>query len=129
MWANNFVGQEGFIAREPEECTTNSGKLLKKFTIFISKGKDEARQSAPMDIILWESVAERFNGQKGDLVKVIGMLNPEEWEDKQTGKKRYKFSITGEEVTIKWRKEQTEMQMEQTKEWTPKAEEDGPLPF
>ena len=131
MWPNDFIGQEGFIAREPEERTTQTGKTLVKFTMFISKGKDDKKKSAPMDVVLWDRVAERFSGQKGDLVKVIGMLNPESWEDKTTGKTRYGWSMTGEDVTVKWRKEQTEMVIPEKEPTEIKGTAEAPddLPF
>ena len=130
MYPNSMYGIEGFIAREPEEVHTQSGKLLKKFTIFISEGRDDDRQSAPVDVVLWEKVAERFDGVKGDRVLVQGRPKPEEWTDKNTGKQRYKISLTGELAIVTWRKEQTEMVIPEKEEPAFKgtADEDD-LPF
>ena len=132
MYPNNFIGVEGFIARDIEERHTNDGKLIKKFCIFISEGRDEKRQSAPLDVTLWEKTAERFDGVKGDRVLVQGRVKPEQWQDKTTGKDRYKVSITGELAMVTWKKQQTDMQMEQTKDWVAEkgsAEPSDDLPF
>jgi single-strand DNA-binding protein len=99
-----MMGIEGFIAREPEDRVTQTGKALKKFTVFISEGRDEQRQSAPVDVTLWEKEAESFDGHKGDRVLVQGRPKPEEWDDKETGKKRYKVGLTGELAVVRWRK-------------------------
>lgn len=100
----------GRIQEDPELKFTNSGAALASFTLIISTGvKKEGDQYGPtafLDVTAWngknnklaENVVESLH--KGDRAVITGKLIQNDWEDKETGKKRSKLVVNAFEVGV-----------------------------
>lgn len=75
-----------------------TGTLVTERT-FTKKDGTEGKRTAYIDIVAWRQMAD-FIGQrsKGDVLGVCGELITESWDDKETGKKRYKLVLEVSDV-------------------------------
>ena len=102
----NKVMLIGRVTRDVEfkELENNS---LAKFSLVTNekyKGKDGQTQEKAtfVDVTAWGKTAEVLNKyvNKSDLLYVEGKLNQETWEDKETGAKRSKISVTAQNIAL-----------------------------
>lgn len=106
----NTTTLTGNVTREPELRFTNSGIAICNFGLAVNrrwKGQsgDWEEETSFFDVKVWKQVAENVAGsvQKGDRVTVIGRLDQEKWEDKETQQPRSKVVITADEVSVSLR--------------------------
>jgi single-strand DNA-binding protein len=79
----------GHLTAQPTLKQLQDGKSVANFTLGINTGKN---QTMFLDCEAWDKQAEYIDGtEKGALVGVEGSLKQDQWEDKQTGKKRTKI--------------------------------------
>jgi single-strand DNA-binding protein len=91
----------GRLTRDPETRATPSGKTVVSFSLAVDRaGQDNATDF--FDITAWEKLGELVSQylSKGRRVLVQGRLRQESWDDKETGKKRSRISITATDVTF-----------------------------
>lgn len=99
----------GSLGKEPELKFTNSGKSLAEFTMAVShryrKGDDWAEETAWWDVIAWGALGENVAAScpKGTRVIVTGRVKQEEWDDRETGKKRTKMVCVADAVGVELR--------------------------
>ncbi len=110
MATDNATTLVGNLTRDPELSFTNSGMAICKFGLAVNRrwqkdGEWEEKVSF-FDVLVWgqfgENVAESV--EKGNRVIVVGRLDQQSWEDKETGKNRSKVEIVAESVgpDLKW---------------------------
>jgi single-strand DNA-binding protein len=102
--AYNKVVLMGNLTRDPETRSTNSGQSVTNFSVAVNEtwtGKDGSKQerTAFIECDAWagrgETIAKYLH--KGDPILVEGSLRQDNWEDKETGKKRsaLRVSVSG----------------------------------
>ena len=105
MASLNKVLLMGNLTRDPELRYTNSGIAVCDFCIacnrkFGNAANGDKPEVTYVDITVWEKQAESTGRylQKGAPVFVEGRLQLDQWEDKETGKKRSRLRVVGERV-------------------------------
>jgi single-strand DNA-binding protein len=97
----NQVILMGRLTRDPEQRTTNSGKVIASFSIAVDRiGQDDSADF--FNVIAWEKLGElavRYLA-KGRRVLVQGRLRQDSWDDKETGKKRSSIEVTATDITF-----------------------------
>lgn len=91
----------GRLTRDPEIRTTTTGKQIANFSLAVDKGGADGGADF-FDITAWEKLADLVTQyvSKGSKVLVQGRLGQDSWDDKETGKKRTKVTITAFDVTF-----------------------------
>jgi single-strand DNA-binding protein len=95
----NQVILVGHLTRDPELRTTQGGTELCKCGIAVSekfKKDGESREKVCfVDFHLWKKQAATFAEfcKKGDPIMLVGSLELEQWDDKDTGAKRSKHTV------------------------------------
>lgn len=86
----------GNLTRDPELRYTSAGKAVCSLTVAISRKFGEREDTAFIDCTIWnnaaETVAKHFT--KGKPIIIRGELTQDEWEDRETGKRRTKLKVT-----------------------------------
>lgn len=82
---------------------TNSGMAIAKFNVSEYDGKDKETQKAKYfntEVVCFKELAEEAGNslERGDSVVVVGRRSQESWDDKDTGKKRYKHIVIAETI-------------------------------
>ncbi len=99
----------GSLGRDPELRYTAGGAALCSFTVAQSRryksGDEWKEDTAWIDVTAWRDLAENIVASctKGTRVIVSGYLRQEEWDDKDTGKKRSKLSLVADAVGVELR--------------------------
>ncbi|MDR0957161.1 MAG: single-stranded DNA-binding protein, partial [Candidatus Nomurabacteria bacterium] len=97
----NKVILHGNLTRDPETRSTTNGQSITSFSVAVSDtwtGKDGQKQERTnfVDCDCWgargETIAKYFS--KGSPILVEGSLRHDSWDDKETGKKRSKLSVS-----------------------------------
>ena len=109
---DNHVTVGGNITREPEIRYTPSGATVASFGIAVNrrwKNKQTDQwdeQTSFFDVKCWGQLAENVveSCPKGTRVTVIGRLEQQSWEDRESGAKRSKVEIVADDVcpSLKW---------------------------
>ena len=115
MASINKVMIMGRITREIELRKTPKSKSVADIGLAVNRRrKDESGQMIDettfVDVTLWGRTAEvvhQYSG-KGQPIFVEGRLETDTWEDKETGQKRYKLKIVGENVQLMGSKAENE---------------------
>jgi single-strand DNA-binding protein len=98
----------GNVTRDPEikytpkgTAVTDLGLAINRF-IPASEGGDRREETTFIDVTLWGRQAEIANEylKKGRPVYIEGRLQMDSWEDKQTGQKRSKLRVVGENLQL-----------------------------
>lgn len=92
----------GRLTRDPQVRYTKNGKAICEFSIGFNTGLKDNQKSNFIDVTFWEKQAE-FCGEflsKGQEVFIVGELNQDSWEDKESGQKRSKMCLRGLTVQI-----------------------------
>jgi len=102
----NQVNLIGRLTRDPELRALQSGTPLCEFGVAIGR-KYKDKQTGQMleettfvDVTVWGRQAETCSKylEKGRLVFITGRLKYDSWQDKESGKKRSKLTVIGENV-------------------------------
>jgi single-strand DNA-binding protein len=102
----NTVELIGWIGADPEQRFIPSGVAVCTFRIATNRfsGRNEAGEwlveAEWTTVEAWEHLAEqcaRFL-HKGSRVRVIGSLQTQSWEDRESGQKRFKTVVRAEDV-------------------------------
>ena len=103
----NKVILMGHMTADPELKQTGSGISVCSFSIGVnrrySKSADQNQQSVDfINIVAWRQQAEFVSRyfKKGSSIIVCGQLQTRNWEDKQTGQKRYATEVIADEVSF-----------------------------
>ena len=91
----------GRLTRDPELRSTTSGKQIAGFSIAVDKGGADGGADF-FEVTAWEKLAELVSQytHKGSKVLIQGRLGQDTWDDKDSGKKRSKVTITATDVTF-----------------------------
>lgn len=94
----------GNLTRDPELRQVTGGQAVCKFGLatnrrFKSPSGEMREDTTFVDVTVWgvrgENLAKYFH--KGDPIFIEGRLSFEEWQDKTSGQKRTKLSVTAED--------------------------------
>lgn len=114
----NRVLLAGHVTRDPELRYTASATALVTLGLAINervkKGEEWHDEPVFVDCVCWAKSAERAAEQlhKGSAVLVEGRLKLDSWQDKKTGEKRSKLTVTCE----KWQSLEKRGRQEQSDE-------------
>lgn len=91
----------GRLTRDVELKTTASGKNIADFSLAVDKGGADGGADF-FDVTAWEKLAELVAQytSKGSKVLVQGRLSQQTWDDKDSGAKRSKITVTATDVTF-----------------------------
>lgn len=104
--ADSNITAIGTLPRDPEIRYGAKGTAVCSFTIAVRdsyKQNDEWKEeTAWMDCVAFGPLAENFaaSATKGVQVICVGTLKQEEWDDKETGKKRSKLVLKCSHVGV-----------------------------
>ena len=100
----------GNVTRDPEIRFTNSGVAVANFGLAVNRRwKNQSgeweEETSFIDVKVWKQVAENVGAsvQKGDRVTVIGRVDQEKWDDKESGEPRSKLVVVADEVAVSLR--------------------------
>ncbi|GAB6098501.1 hypothetical protein JCM16358_03800 [Halanaerocella petrolearia] len=99
----NQVGLVGRLAREPELRELDSGTKVTNLIIAVDRNYTNSKGEQETDfisVVAWDKLAETCNQflTKGRLISVEGRINVSNWEDKETGERKYKTEVVAKEV-------------------------------
>jgi len=106
----NSVSIVGNLVRDPEARFTSNGKSVTDITLGVNESyaADNDRKSVVtfVDVTLWGSSAENLAklAEKGQEIFVQGNLRQSQWDDKETGQRRSKLFVKGENWQFTQRK-------------------------
>ncbi len=98
----NKVQLSGNLTRDPEIRFTSSGTAVCDISIAVNRryksGEETKEEVTFVDVTFWAKTAEIVGKYftKGKPIYIEGRLEMDTWEDKQTGAKRSKLKVTGE---------------------------------
>lgn len=92
------IDASGRLAYDLKLEHTTGGTATCRTRILVDQGKDyqgNEKPPMPFSLQLWGKTAERFceHAAKGDPIRAWGSLEYEEWQDKDTGARRSKYTI------------------------------------
>ncbi|HYH00807.1 MAG TPA: single-stranded DNA-binding protein [Terriglobales bacterium] len=103
----NKVILVGHLGKDPEVKYTPSGTAVASFSIATSerfKDKDGNWQDRTEwhNVVLWQRLAEIAGEylKKGRLVYIEGRLQTRSWDDKNTGEKKYRTEVVGNDLVL-----------------------------
>lgn len=108
MAAFNKVILAGNLTRDPEVKYTTGGTATADLGLAVSrkwtdqKPNERKEETTFVDVTLWGRQAE-IAGEyltKGKAVLIEGRLQLDQWEDKQSGQKRQKLKVVGENLQM-----------------------------
>ncbi len=124
----NLVQVCGRITRDPEVVTTQNGTQITKFSVASNRVWNDKNSGNKHEEVEFhnivsfgrtaEIIAQYFN--KGDEIYIQGRLKTSNWDDKETGQKRYKTEIIAEKFEFgqkaKANQDQSNNQQNETQE-------------
>jgi single-strand DNA-binding protein len=103
----NKVILVGHLGKDPELKYTPSGTPVASFSLATSerfKDKDGNWQDRTEwhNIVLWQRLAEIAGEylKKGRMVYVEGRIQTRSWDDKNTGEKKYRTEVVGNDIVL-----------------------------
>lgn len=102
--ADSAITVVGTLGRDPELRFTNGGAALCSFTLAVSRRwkKDDVwvEKTAWVDVTAFGTLGENVAAScsKGNRLIVMGVIDEDEWDDKETGKKRTKLKILADAI-------------------------------
>lgn len=108
--ADSTVTIVGTLGNDPELRFTSGGKAFATATVAVknryqSQGEWQ-EDTSWVEFTAWGDLAENVAAScaKGNRVIVTGRLRQQEWDDKETGKKRSKLTLVADEVgaSLRW---------------------------
>jgi single-strand DNA-binding protein len=108
MASFNKVILMGNLTRDPEVRYTPSGTAVSDVGLAVNrrwfdKASNQSKEETTfVDVTLWGRTAEVAGEylSKGRPVLIEGRLQLDSWEDKETGQKRSKLKVVGEQMTM-----------------------------
>lgn len=105
MASYNKVMLIGNLTRDPEVRYTPKGSAvcdigLAVNRVYSSESGEKVEEVTFVDVVLWSKLAELAGKylHKGRPVFIEGRLQMDSWEDKQTGQKRTRLRVVGEQM-------------------------------
>jgi single-strand DNA-binding protein len=99
----NKVFLIGNLTRDPDLRYTPGGAAVCELGMainrrYVTAGKEEKEETCFVDIVVWGKQAEAVSRytRKGGLLFVEGRLQYDQWDDRESGKKRSKLRIVAE---------------------------------
>lgn len=107
MYALNKAQIIGHLTEDPQIRQTPSGQTVGDLNIvtkqtFTNVSGQQQQGTSYHSIVVWRGLADicgRFL-KKGSQVYISGRIQTDEWEDQNTGQKRYKTRITADELIL-----------------------------
>ena len=103
----NRVFLLGSVGREVESKSMPDGTPIAKFSLatnerYKNRAGDWVDKTEWTDIVAWAGLAEICGKfvKKGSRICVEGKLSTSSWDDKDTGKKRYRTEVVASEVVL-----------------------------
>ena len=96
----------GNLTRDPELKTTPKGTAVCQISLAINRkykvGEEQKEETTFVDVELWGRLAEIAGdyAKKGNPLYIEGRLKQDSWDDKETGKKRTKMLVVGENLQL-----------------------------
>ncbi|MDD5200913.1 MAG: single-stranded DNA-binding protein [Terrimicrobiaceae bacterium] len=97
----------GNLTRDPEIKYTPKGTAVVELGLAINRvytpeGGEKREETTFVDVTLWGRQAEVANeyAKKGRPIYIEGRLQLDSWEDKQSGQKRSKLRVVGENLQL-----------------------------
>jgi len=92
----NVIALTGNLCGDPAPRRTPQGKTVVNLRLALNDGK----KAVYVDVTVWERQAELCHQylRKGAKVGITGRLDMDEWDDRETGKKRQKLTIVAHHV-------------------------------
>jgi single-strand DNA-binding protein len=96
----------GHVGRDPEIKTTQGGMTIAEFSIAISERKKQGEEWVDhtewVNCVAFQRTAEivRDYVHKGSQLHIEGKLQTQSWDDKDSGKKRYKTQVIINELSL-----------------------------
>ena len=107
MASFNRVMLMGNLTRDPEIKYTPKGTAIADIglavnRVYTTEGGEKREEVTFIDVTLWGRVAEIVGEycKKGRPLFVEGRLQLDQWDDKQTGQKRSKLKVVGENIQL-----------------------------
>ncbi|AGB41389.1 single stranded DNA-binding protein [Halobacteroides halobius DSM 5150] len=99
----NQVGLVGRLARDPEMKELSSGTKMTNLVLAVDrdyKNKAGERETDFINVVTWRKLAKHCADflTKGRLVSIEGKIEVSNWEDKETGERRYKTGVVANKV-------------------------------
>lgn len=115
MASFNKVILVGNLCKDPEIRYTGSGTAVLDLRIAVTTKRKAGDETLFTDVTVWDKQAENCCKylNKGSGVLVEGRLVLQEWEDKDTGQKRSKISVTAQNVNFLGGRESSGEQLQQ----------------
>lgn len=141
MAGSAFVVINGILSDDPVMRTTKSGTEIVSFRMGWSRKVGQETKWANIDITCFGKNGEKAVEylKKGSGVTISGELQQEEWDDKDTGKKRYKHSVVCDRLVFGPKKDdgdekpaqqkKTETKKAKKEEFPDASDEFGDVPF
>jgi single-strand DNA-binding protein len=112
MASLNKVMLIGNLTRDPEIRYTPKGSAVADLALAVNRtytaeNGEKREEVTYVDIVLWAKLAEIAGKylQKGAPIFIEGRLQMDQWDDKQTGQKRTKIRVVGENFQFLGRRE------------------------
>src|SRR3982751_1306271 len=107
MASFNKVILLGNLTRDPEVRYTPKGTAVTELgmavnRVYTAENGEKREETTFVDVTLWGRTAE-IAGEylaKGRPVLIEGRLQTDSWDDKETGKKRTRLTVVGENMTM-----------------------------
>jgi single-strand DNA-binding protein len=97
----NQVLLGGRLTHDPDISLTRTNKKKALFSIAVNTGFGEAKKTDYIDCEAWEKQADNLErATKGTTVVVVGRIEKQSWEDRETGKKRSKQIVKANQVDV-----------------------------
>lgn len=108
--SDNTMTITGNLPDDPELRFTQSGIAVASFTVMQTKREKQGDQYVDgakngLRVTVWRDQAENTAESigKGDRVTVTGRLEPQQWQDRQSGDNRYGWELNADEVAVSLR--------------------------
>jgi single-strand DNA-binding protein len=105
--ASTTVTLFGNLTRDPELTFTTAGQGKLDFSIACNeywndKNGERQEKTSYFDIIAWRNLAEDAANllEKGLPVVIVGRMEQQTWEDKETGKPRSKVQVVADRIAV-----------------------------
>jgi len=132
----NTVTIAGRLTRDPELKYISSGRAVCEFSVantqyYKDKSGERKENTTFVNVTCWDKQAEWIGEKikKGRPVLVEGRLKSDTWEDKSSGQKRSKLSITAMRVTpLDWDGEKSDAPRAETERAPSPRDIEEPIP-
>ena len=112
MSSVNVLVLTGNFGKDPEIRVFESGNCLAEFSIAVESFSKGEKKTEWFECKAWGKTAEIIDKccRKGSKVGLTGQLKKETWVDKESGKERYKYVPTFNQIALLGSKQDTESQ-------------------